>query len=254
MLQLQREMASQVIVVLFSDLDRMWKPEEPHAVPAMYFFRGYSLSMETMRKLIDDCKAECKMQDVIVSSADGEFYPIIVRDKNGRPFTKFQLSKDLWNEVSKLKNNELLTNLEAVFQNFTMKKVYSQNNSLKICKSYYIESAYKTLVNFRTPSKGWNVPENKKKPVNKTTENEPRQNGEVSEEMHDTSMFATSYDTIIDVDDSHKLTDLDPDETISYDVEAYQTDVGIGGQDRYKIREDEVASVSLLLKELNSKT
>lgn len=142
MLQLQREMASQVIVVLLSDLDRMWKPEEPHAVPAMYFFRGYSLSMETMRKLIDDCKAEFKMQDVIVSSADREFYPIIVRDKNGRPLTKFQLSKDLWNEVSKLKNNELLTNLEAVFQNFTMKKVYSQNNSLKICKSYYIESAY----------------------------------------------------------------------------------------------------------------
>jgi hypothetical protein len=48
--EIQRKQASQVVVVLLADLDRMWKQKEPHTVPIMYFFRGYSLSMDITNK------------------------------------------------------------------------------------------------------------------------------------------------------------------------------------------------------------
>jgi hypothetical protein len=44
---------------MLSDIDRMLKMEEPHAVPVMYLYRGYSLSMDIARKLPDSCKLAC---------------------------------------------------------------------------------------------------------------------------------------------------------------------------------------------------
>ena len=53
--ELNRQIASQLVVVLLADLDRLWKLEEPHAVPVMYVFHGYSLPMNSMRKLTEKC-------------------------------------------------------------------------------------------------------------------------------------------------------------------------------------------------------
>ena len=58
--ELQRPVASQVVVYLLADLDRLWKIEEPHAVPVSFFFRGYSLSMEVMRRITKECKQRCQ--------------------------------------------------------------------------------------------------------------------------------------------------------------------------------------------------
>lgn len=75
--QLQRQYASQVVVFLLADLDRLWKQEEPHAVPVMFFFRGYSLSMDIFRKIHEQCKKACLRNgiDVIVYLLTESFFP-----------------------------------------------------------------------------------------------------------------------------------------------------------------------------------
>ena len=108
--ELRRNYASQVVVFLLADLNRMWKPEEPHAVPILYFFRGYSLSMGIARQIMDYCKQKCldKGLDVVVSSSDGEFLPLMVRSKRGTPLTLHQLNKAVWTEVCKLQKTEIV--------------------------------------------------------------------------------------------------------------------------------------------------
>lgn len=155
--ELQRQMASQVIVVLLADLDRFWKSEQPHAVPVMYFFRGYSLSMEIMRNLLEKCKEECRRNgiDVVACSSDGEFYPLMIRSRAGRPLTKFQLSKDLWSEVCRMKKGEILERFENECKKPETNLVYSQNTESQFCKILYIESQNSSLRRISTPSKGW---------------------------------------------------------------------------------------------------
>ena len=92
---LKRTFASQVVVHLLSDLDRMWKSELPHAVTVMYYYRGYSLPMDTARTLLEHCRNACKAKglDIVATASDGEFLPLMVKDKNQNPLTMYQLSK-----------------------------------------------------------------------------------------------------------------------------------------------------------------
>ena len=67
---LQRKFALQFVVYLLADLDILWKMEEPHAVPVMFFYRGYSLSMDIARQLTNYCREECTKRglDVVAVS------------------------------------------------------------------------------------------------------------------------------------------------------------------------------------------
>lgn len=159
--ELKRHIASQVVVVLLADLDRLWKPEEPHAVPAMYFFRGYSLSMDIMRQLLEACKKECKHHalDVSVCSADGEFYNLMVNGKDGQPLTEHQLSKEVWTEVIRLKKNQIISNLKDTcvpYKTAVQRKVtIALDNIARICVSITVEKETNAVERVRTPVKGW---------------------------------------------------------------------------------------------------
>ena len=161
--ELHRQSASQVIVVLLADLDRLWKPEEPHAVPIMYFFRGYSLSMDIMRKLLDSCKEACERHnlDIRVCSSDGEFVNLMVKDKNGKPRTLNQLSKDLWAEANSMKKNEIIekfVDMTKHYDHTTERK--SVTNLIGKEDTIIATSVFSTNETFgkvRTVAKGWKV-------------------------------------------------------------------------------------------------
>ena len=114
--ELLRQHASQVVVYLLADLDRLWKPEQPHAVPVLYFYRGYSLPMKIVRKLTDYCKAECKKKgiDIVITCSDGEFLPLMVHDKDGNPLTMLQLSKKVWGDVCKLQKSDIVKRISSL--------------------------------------------------------------------------------------------------------------------------------------------
>ena len=121
--ELQRQHASQVVVYLLADLDRLWNPEEPHAVPVLYFYRGYSLSMPIIRKITEYCKRQCKKNgiDIVITCSDGEFLPLMVNDKNSNPLTLLQLSKHVWKKVCKLQKSEIVREMGKLDKVYSVK-------------------------------------------------------------------------------------------------------------------------------------
>ena len=171
---LKRNIASQVIVFLLAELDRLWKEEEPHAIPVAYFFRGYSLSMDIFREILEVCKEKCIASDidVIVSAADGEIIPLIVRGKKGNPLTQLQLSKDIWAETSKLSKQEMLKRLkngtgEYIYEKRMLDTIVIEDE-VHVHTETIVNSRNKSLIRIKTPSRGWKS--DKKNAVTKISE------------------------------------------------------------------------------------
>ena len=109
--QLTRVKASQVVVLLISNMDRNWSPEVGHSTVIGYFLRGYSLATATMRRIREKFRKACHDRGIYVpmSCSDGEWHSLMTSDDAGVPLTEHQLSKQVWSQVMKLKKNELIT-------------------------------------------------------------------------------------------------------------------------------------------------
>ena len=103
-------LATEIVVFMMSDLNRSYDPEKPHAVPVAYGLRGYSMTQDVMRKMIDDVlkKAKEKKFKVLVTSSDGESFPLAITDSDGLPLTKLKLMKEIWKETDTMKKDELI--------------------------------------------------------------------------------------------------------------------------------------------------
>jgi hypothetical protein len=101
--------ASEVLVFLLADLDRIYKPEVPHAFPVAYALKGYSMSSETMRKMIQDVLNELFVQGLYtpVVSYDGQWASLSIRDEYGQPLTLLELQRSVYNGVKQMKKNEI---------------------------------------------------------------------------------------------------------------------------------------------------
>ena len=148
--ELQRNMATQVVVYLLADLDRYWKEEQPQAIPVLYFYRGYILSMETTKQITEMCKTACRETglDVRVTAADGEFNSIMVRGGNNRPLTQHQLSKDIWDDLGSMIKCDMI---QILLQN--CKPLLSEGTGNR--KDRVIESSGRNMERIKTPYKVW---------------------------------------------------------------------------------------------------
>ena len=101
--QLCRLKASEVLVFLLANLDRIQKHEVKHAVPVAYACKGYSMKTDTMRHMIRCVLEECYNRGLYtpIVAIDGQWYNIAVRDSSGNPLTLLQLQKDIYNEAKK---------------------------------------------------------------------------------------------------------------------------------------------------------
>lgn len=114
-----RTPAKEVLVAVLSDLDRQYGPNSIHGIPIAYGLAGYSMSVKSMRLLMENVVVECYKNDICIKSlsTDGQFYRLCVRDKYDRPLTLLQLAKDTWETVKKVSKAEQirqLTDLNAV--------------------------------------------------------------------------------------------------------------------------------------------
>lgn len=57
--QIKRTKASQVVVLLLSNMDRNFNPETGHSVAIGYFLRGYSLLSDTMQRIREQFRQAC---------------------------------------------------------------------------------------------------------------------------------------------------------------------------------------------------
>ncbi|XP_060589874.1 uncharacterized protein LOC132745056 [Ruditapes philippinarum] len=107
---LQRHLASEVLVFLISDLDRIHERERQYEIPVAYALKGYSLTSATLREMIDKVLYDCFRMGVYVPalSYDGLWSKIAVRSKTEFPLTLLQLQKDIMKEARSTDQKEIL--------------------------------------------------------------------------------------------------------------------------------------------------
>ncbi|MEW8542406.1 MAG: YqaJ viral recombinase family protein, partial [Candidatus Thiodiazotropha sp.] len=111
--QLTRNRASEFLGFMISDLDRLYKEEELHAVPIAYGLKGYSLSTQTLRAMMEYVLFECHKRGlyVPVCSCDGQWHRVAVRDRHDNPLTLLQLQKDIWKYVRSLDKGVIMNEI-----------------------------------------------------------------------------------------------------------------------------------------------
>ena len=101
--------ASEVLVFLLADLDRIHKPEIPNAYPIAYALKGYSMKASVMRNMIEDVFQELFLKGLYtpVVSYDGQWSVLAYRAKDGKALTLLELQKQVYNEVKNMKKGDL---------------------------------------------------------------------------------------------------------------------------------------------------
>ena len=114
--QLCRRKASEILVWLLSDTDRLWKVEVPHALPVSWAMKGYRMPMNIMRKMMDGILNECAKKNIHVActSFEGAFFPLVTGSACGEPLTILQLSLDLWKDLCSNSRDQVVQLLGTV--------------------------------------------------------------------------------------------------------------------------------------------
>ena len=84
--------ASEILAFVVTDSERIIKPGIPPHLPVAYGLRGSSLTMKTMRDMVNQIRDELKNLNatVLCEVYDGQFHPIIVKNEKGEPLTRIQ--------------------------------------------------------------------------------------------------------------------------------------------------------------------
>ena len=107
-----RRPAKELLLTVISDLNRTHTSENisiPHALPIMYHLGGFSLRMESVRRLFGDAMEACSDNNlqVRVIAADGQFAEISVDDW-GKPLTVCRLAKQIWDNSKSMRKGQQL--------------------------------------------------------------------------------------------------------------------------------------------------
>ncbi|KAK7507914.1 hypothetical protein BaRGS_00000879 [Batillaria attramentaria] len=143
---LSRSLASEVLVFMLSDLDRIHRREQQHSVPVAYALKGYSLTSSVLRQLIDEVLKRCFERGLYVPavSFDGQWASASVRTKNGDPLTLLQLQKDVYKEAQKTTKSDMLRQIKQT-------NVVSATTCADVAKQVDTESRTNALQQYSGP-------------------------------------------------------------------------------------------------------
>ena len=98
---------------VIGDTDRIHDGEHPNQIPIAYAPKGYSLSIEKLREMIDVVQNKCKAEgiDVLCKATDGQWARNCMRSKEGKPLKHIQYQKDVWNKFCRNSKVVLLETL-----------------------------------------------------------------------------------------------------------------------------------------------
>ena len=93
--------ASEILAFVATNSNRIVQPGIPPHIPIAYGMRGHSLSMNTMRDMVDDIRNELKSRNasVLCEVYDGQFHKLLVRSQSGKPLTRIQNMHDHFKTV-----------------------------------------------------------------------------------------------------------------------------------------------------------
>lgn len=131
---LLRTIATEILVFMVNDVDRMYKDEISNATPIAYAMKGPSMTTEIFRKMMGEVMSHCKNKglNVVATAADGQWHKYGVRDSSDAPLTLFQLQRDFWKATMIMSKSDLLKKIRHVLtvKSLTDVLVERENNSL----------------------------------------------------------------------------------------------------------------------------
>lgn len=133
--KLAAQRATEVLVFMLCDLDRIYKPELPHAFPVGYGLKGYSMKTEAMRLMLKDvfkCLFQYGLYTPVVSY-DGQWAKLAYQDEHGTPLTVIELQKQVYSKVMSKAASQLT---KKIFETGELSYVSVDNINQKIyiCK------------------------------------------------------------------------------------------------------------------------
>lgn len=132
--ELKRERASEAMVFLVAGLDRSWEKNQIRRAPVCWFPKGYSLSTENMRLIVEEVHKKCHSHGIHIpcQSFDGQWHGLVTRTKDGCPLTILQLQKDVWKEAEQKKKNEIIAYFKQMNKDVKCNVQFSAQNDMDI--------------------------------------------------------------------------------------------------------------------------
>ena len=105
--------ATEILMFLVSTIDREKDATSLDNIPVAYAMKGSSLNCETMRKIINELRNKLKMEGVqiLTEVCDGQWYKIIWQSGSGKPLTRLQHQKQIWNDSLLIPKKDMLKTL-----------------------------------------------------------------------------------------------------------------------------------------------
>ena len=108
---LRRKKASEVVTFIVTDTDRQCAIDKLPLVPVAYFLRGYSLSCDIVRKIVNSIHQQ--LNDfglhIPVVTLDGEWSKLVFESAEGRSLTMLNLQKKFYSSLKHESKHELIS-------------------------------------------------------------------------------------------------------------------------------------------------
>ena len=114
---LTRQRATDVIVFMLSDLDRVKSINEaPLAIPVFYGLAGSSISSDIIRNLTNFIRKFLKDKGihVLTQGFDGQMCPLAVCDNEGYGLSLLKEQKDFFRQISRLSKQQIASTIESI--------------------------------------------------------------------------------------------------------------------------------------------
>lgn len=143
---LLRSTASEILVFMLNDLDRIYNMETNNAHPIAYALKGPSMSTEVFGKMMENVINECERNglNILVTASDGQWHLYGIRDNDGQPLTIHQLHKDHWKNIKTKTKPQLRSAIMSSLgiDCLTKLEVEKQDGNLILRNSETKESVY----------------------------------------------------------------------------------------------------------------
>ena len=114
--EMQRKKATEVLLFLLNDTDRMYSDKSTTCVPIAYCLKGYSLNVSTMRKIVDIVRNKLKEEgvNVITESFDGQWANMAFISSKGSPLTELQFQRNIWSKLGRISKKNLIQHVDDI--------------------------------------------------------------------------------------------------------------------------------------------
>ena len=111
-----RLQATELLVFIISDKDRLQHSSAPNNMPIAHALKGRCLSNSELRFLINKLRDTLHEREikVLCEIYDGQWQYTVMHDEDGNPLNRLRVSSGIWSRISKLSKSRIFNELMTV--------------------------------------------------------------------------------------------------------------------------------------------